>query len=111
MVPGYAAAGALIYVGVLMTSSLARVKWSDLTEAVPAFITAVMMPFSFSITEGIARLYLLLRDEDRYRPAARAQPVCDYRFAAVRAENCLYRCTLIRTHDEKPGIAAGLFML
>jgi AGZA family xanthine/uracil permease-like MFS transporter len=53
MVPGYAA-GALIYVGVLMTSSLSRVKWEDLTEAVPAFITAVMMPFSFSITEGIA---------------------------------------------------------
>ncbi|AUY23489.1 MULTISPECIES: NCS2 family permease [Mixta] len=54
MVPGYAAAGALIYVGVLMTSSLARVKWDDLTEAVPAFVTAAMMPFSFSITEGIA---------------------------------------------------------
>ena len=54
MVPAYAAAGALIYVGVLMTSSLSRVKWDDLTEAVPAFITAVMMPFSFSITEGIA---------------------------------------------------------
>lgn len=54
MVPEYAAAGALIYVGVLMTSSLARVSWDDLTEAVPAFVTAVMMPFSFSITEGIA---------------------------------------------------------
>ncbi|EKT60959.1 NCS2 family permease [Providencia sneebia] len=54
MVPAYATAGALIYVGVLMTSSLTRVKWNDLTEAVPAFITAVMMPFSFSITEGIA---------------------------------------------------------
>ncbi|EFT1820720.1 adenine permease AdeP [Shigella flexneri] len=54
MVPDYAAAGALIYVGVLMTSSLARVNWQDLTESVPAFITAVMMPFSFSITEGIA---------------------------------------------------------
>ncbi len=54
MVPGYAAAGALIYVGVLMTSSLARVTWDDLTEAVHAFVTAVMMPFSFSITEGIA---------------------------------------------------------
>ncbi|EAM8751622.1 NCS2 family permease [Salmonella enterica] len=53
MVPPYAAAGALIYVGVLMTSSLARVNWQDLTESVPAFITAVMMPFSFSITEGI----------------------------------------------------------
>ncbi|ECJ3813393.1 NCS2 family permease [Salmonella enterica subsp. enterica] len=54
MVPPYAAAGALIYVGVLMASSLARVNWQDLTESVPAFITAVMMPFSFSITEGIA---------------------------------------------------------
>ncbi|MGG6194728.1 NCS2 family permease [Pantoea allii] len=54
MVPAYAAAGALIYVGVLMTASLARVKWDDLTEAVPAFVTAAMMPFSFSITEGIA---------------------------------------------------------
>ncbi|ECU8745787.1 NCS2 family permease [Salmonella enterica subsp. enterica serovar Alachua] len=54
MVPPYAAAGALIYVGVLMTSSLARVNWQNLTESVPAFITAVMMPFSFSITEGIA---------------------------------------------------------
>ncbi|EKN5285053.1 adenine permease AdeP [Salmonella enterica] len=54
MVPPYAAAGALIYVGVLMTSSLARVNWQDLTESVPAFIAAVMMPFSFSITEGIA---------------------------------------------------------
>ncbi|HGH3374535.1 TPA: NCS2 family permease [Kluyvera cryocrescens] len=54
MVPAYATAGALIFVGVLMTSSLARVNWDDLTESVPAFITTVMMPFSFSITEGIA---------------------------------------------------------
>lgn len=54
MVPAYAVAGALIYVGVLMTSSLARVNWNDLTDAVPAFITAIMMPFSFSITDGIA---------------------------------------------------------
>ncbi|AVQ86028.1 adenine permease PurP [Plesiomonas shigelloides] len=54
MVPAYAASGALIYVGVLMTADLAKVKWSDLTEAAPTFITTIMMPFSFSITEGIA---------------------------------------------------------
>lgn len=54
MVPGYATAGALIFVGVLMTASLARVNWEDFTESVPTFVTAVMMPFSFSITEGIA---------------------------------------------------------
>ncbi len=54
MVPSYAVAGALIYVGVLMASELARVAWDDLTESAPAFITAVLMPFTFSITEGIA---------------------------------------------------------
>lgn len=54
MVPGYATAGALVFVGVLMTASLARVDWQDFTESVPTFITAVMMPFTFSITEGIA---------------------------------------------------------
>lgn len=54
MVPDYAVAGALIYVGVLMTASLARVSWHDLTESTPAFVTAVMMPFTFSITNGIA---------------------------------------------------------
>ncbi|HCS2291072.1 TPA: adenine permease AdeQ, partial [Shigella sonnei] len=42
MVPPYATAGALIFVGVLMTSSLARVNWDDFTESVPAFITTVM---------------------------------------------------------------------
>lgn len=54
MVPPYATAGALIYVGVLMVSELVRVQWNDLTEAVPAFVATVMMPFSFTITEGIA---------------------------------------------------------
>ncbi|CAM3767628.1 NCS2 family permease [Avibacterium endocarditidis] len=54
VVPPYATAGALIYVGILMASSLIRVQWEDLTEATPAFITAAMMPFTYSITEGIA---------------------------------------------------------
>lgn len=54
MVPLYATTGALIYIGVLMASDLARVKWSDLTESVPAFVATIMMPFSFTITEGIA---------------------------------------------------------
>lgn len=54
LVPAYATAGALIFVGILMTSNLTEVKWGDLTEAAPAFITTVMMPFSYSITEGIA---------------------------------------------------------
>ena len=54
MVPAYATAGALVYVGILMVSSLIKVTWDDLTEATPAFITSAMMPFTYSITEGIA---------------------------------------------------------
>ena len=54
VVPAYATAGALVFVGILMASSLIEVRWDDLTEATPAFITTAMMPFTYSITEGIA---------------------------------------------------------
>ncbi|MDU4463973.1 NCS2 family permease [Haemophilus parahaemolyticus] len=54
VVPVYATAGALVFVGILMASSMIEVKWDDLTEATPAFITTAMMPFTYSITEGIA---------------------------------------------------------
>ena len=54
MVPGYATAGALMYVAVLMTASLGDMDWSDLTEAGPVVITTIMMPLSFSIANGIA---------------------------------------------------------
>ena len=53
-VPAYATAPALLYVACLMTRSLTEVAWDDLTEAAPAVITALAMPFTFSIAEGIA---------------------------------------------------------
>jgi adenine/guanine/hypoxanthine permease len=52
-IPGYATAPALILVGVLMSQSLAQVKWYDFTEALPAFITMVTTPLSFSIATGL----------------------------------------------------------
>ncbi len=54
MVPGYATAGALLYVAVLMTGGLTAIDWGDITEAAPAVIAAIMMPLSFSIANGIA---------------------------------------------------------
>ena len=53
-VPAYATAPALCYVAVLMTRGLAEIDWDDLTESAPAVITAVGMPFSYSIADGIA---------------------------------------------------------
>lgn len=54
MVPAYATAGALVYVAVLMMGQLSHLHWDDITEAVPAVVVVVMMPFSFSIANGIA---------------------------------------------------------
>jgi AGZA family xanthine/uracil permease-like MFS transporter len=53
-VPAYATAPALCYVAVLMLKGLAEIAWSDLTEAAPAVVTAITMPFTFSIAHGIA---------------------------------------------------------
>ncbi|QDQ28552.1 NCS2 family permease [Chitinimonas arctica] len=53
-VPAYATAPALCYVAVLMARGLAEINWDDLTEAAPAVITALAMPFTFSIADGIA---------------------------------------------------------
>ena len=53
MVPSYAAAPALIYVGCIMARSLTDIDWSDLTEYTPALLTAISMPLTFSITTGL----------------------------------------------------------
>jgi AGZA family xanthine/uracil permease-like MFS transporter len=52
-VPAYATAPALLFVACLMASSLAAISWEDMTEYVPALITALMMPLSYSIATGI----------------------------------------------------------
>jgi len=44
----------LIIVGYLMMKSVTQIDWDDMTEAIPAFLTIVIMPLSMSITEGIA---------------------------------------------------------
>jgi adenine/guanine/hypoxanthine permease len=53
MVPSYATAGALLYVATLMLSSLRHVEWDDVTQAVPVSIVLIMMPLTFSISDGI----------------------------------------------------------
>jgi len=52
-VPPYATASALLFVAAMMAQSLASVDWGDVTESGPAVITAITMPLSFSIADGI----------------------------------------------------------
>lgn len=54
MIPTEATAPALIIVGVLMMLPVRDIDWSDFSEAFPAFMTIAMMPFTFSISDGIS---------------------------------------------------------
>ena len=53
MVPASATAPALILVGLFMITSVVKINFADMTESLPAFLTIVMMPFAFSIAQGI----------------------------------------------------------
>jgi AGZA family xanthine/uracil permease-like MFS transporter len=53
-IPGYATAPALIVVGALMTESIGRVAWADFTDAIPAFVTILATPLTFSIATGLS---------------------------------------------------------
>ncbi len=53
MVPAAATSPALIIVGLFMISSVAKVNFNDMSEGLPAFLTIVFMPFTYSIAEGI----------------------------------------------------------
>lgn len=53
LVPSCATAPALIYVGYLMMTTVAKVDFNDITEGLPAFLTVAMMPLTYSIANGI----------------------------------------------------------
>ncbi|EQM68018.1 NCS2 family permease [Pseudomonas solani] len=54
MIPAYATSGALIYVAMLMMGGMAHIDWEEHTETIPAIVTVIMMPLTFSVADGIA---------------------------------------------------------
>jgi AGZA family xanthine/uracil permease-like MFS transporter len=58
-VPAYATAPALLYVACLMARGLAEIDWEGVTEYAPAVVTAITMPLTFSIANGIAFGFIL----------------------------------------------------
>lgn len=54
IIPSAATAPALLIVGVLMLKGAAEIDWSDIEVAIPAFLTIAIMPFAYSISDGIA---------------------------------------------------------
>lgn len=54
IVPGFATAPALIFVGIMMVGAIKEIELDDMTETIPAMLTIFMMPFTYSIATGIA---------------------------------------------------------
>ncbi len=52
-VPAYATAPAILFVGYVMSRALRHIEWDELTECIPAMVTALAMPFTYSIATGI----------------------------------------------------------
>ncbi|MGI5394277.1 NCS2 family permease [Streptomyces sp. CA-251251] len=86
MVPSQAATPALVAVGFLiLAGSIREIDWSDFTIAVPAFVTMLMMPFSYSITNGIGMGFITFSVLRLAAGRGREVPVTMYAVSAVFA--------------------------
>ncbi|MBQ0829309.1 NCS2 family permease [Streptomyces tagetis] len=86
MVPSQAATPALVAVGFLiLAGSVKEIDWADFTIAVPAFVTMVMMPFTYSITNGIGMGFITFALLRLATGRGREVPVAMYVVAGVFA--------------------------
>ncbi|CAJ0707890.1 MULTISPECIES: NCS2 family permease [Ralstonia] len=83
VVPAYATAPALLYVSCLMLRELVDLNWEDTTEAVPAVLTALMMPFTYSIANGVAFGFITYAGLKLFTGRMREVPVIVWIISAV----------------------------
>lgn len=87
LIPDCATAPALILVGVLMMSEVTHIEFTDLTEAFPAFLTIVMMPYTYSIANGIGFAFVSYPLVKLLAGRAREVNACTWVLAALFALN------------------------
>ncbi len=83
IIPTAATAPALIIVGVYMLAGAAKVNWSDMEEAIPAFLTIAMMPFAYSISDGIGLGFITYSILKICRGKAKEVPILVYVISVV----------------------------
>jgi adenine/guanine/hypoxanthine permease len=89
-VPAYATAPALFYVSCLMLRELAGIDWDDTTESVPAVVTALMMPFTYSIANGVAFGFISYAGLKLFTGRAKEVPVIVWIIAAIFVFRYIY---------------------
>ncbi len=82
-VPAYATAPALFYVAGLMLREVVHLNWEDSTESVPAVITVLMIPFTYSIANGIAFGFISYAALKLFTGRAKQVPVMVWVIAAI----------------------------
>ena len=83
VVPAYATAPALLYVSCLMLRELVDLNWEDTTEAVPAVLTALMMPLTYSIANGVAFGFITYSGLKLFTGRMREVPIIVWIISAV----------------------------
>ena len=89
-VPAYATAPALFYVSCLMLRELAGLDWDDTTESVPAVVTALMMPFTYSIANGVAFGFISYAGLTLFTGRAKEVPAIVWIIAAIFVFRYIY---------------------
>ena len=82
-IPAYASAAALIFVASMMLKGMADVSWEDVSEACPAVITALAIPLSYSIADGIGMGFIAYAGIKLFTGRASECPVAVYTLAAI----------------------------
>ena len=88
LIPSEAAVPALVLVGFLMMQQVTEIDWADLEIAIPAFLTIVLMPFTYSITVGHRRRLPGLRADQA--GARQGRPRCTRCCGSSRRCSSLY---------------------
>jgi len=83
VVPAYATAPALLFVACLMLRELTELNWDDSTEVVPAAVTALMMPFTYNIANGLAFGFITYALLKLFTGRAKQVPVIIWIIAAI----------------------------
>lgn len=82
-IPAYATAPALLFVACVMTRGLSEIDWDDVTEVVPAVITAISMPLTFSIATGLGLGFISYAAIKLLSGRTREVPIAVYVIAAA----------------------------
>ncbi len=94
-IPAFATAPALLIVGVFMMKSVLNIDWTDLTEAIPSFLTMFLIPLGYSIAAGLAAGIIAYPIVKLFQGRARQVPLATWILAAIFLSRYVFMSSLM----------------